>query len=181
MTVRVTKDLEGNRLVVERSYEASADLVWACWTRPEHLRRWWGPHGWLVDVFELDLRPGGSWRYRLRPEAEHGLGEEQWGQATYRVVDAPHRLEFDDAFTDPSGLPVEGSEMPTAVRMATSGGRTSVTITVTFTAAARLEQAEAIGMVEGFSDALERLAAEVTTTAEARPAGPGDETTTEKR
>ncbi|WP_308798948.1 SRPBCC family protein [Agromyces silvae] len=161
MTVSVTKDFAGNRLIVERSYLASADLVWACWTQAAHLRQWWGPHGWLVDIFELDLRPGGAWRYRLRPEAEHELADEQWGRAVYRVVEAPGRLEFDDGFADASGTVIEGSEMPTAVQIVRSGDHTSVTITVTFAAADHLERAEAIGMVEGFSDALERLGGEL--------------------
>ncbi|OJH38554.1 SRPBCC family protein [Cystobacter ferrugineus] len=150
-----------------RSYGATAERLWACWTQPAHLRRWWGPHGWLVDIFELDARPGGSWRYRLRPDGEHELDEEQWGRAVYRVVDEPRRLEFDDAFTDPAGVPIEGSEMPTAVRIVAMRDRTTVTITVAFAAAEQLEQAEALGMVEGFADALERLdtmlAAEVDT------------------
>lgn len=164
MTVRITKDFERKQLVVMRSYAASAELVWACWTQPDHLRHWWGPHGWLVDVFELDLRPGGLWRYRLRPAKEHNLDEEQWGRATYRVVDEPRRLVFDDAFVEPSGRPIEDGVLPTEVAIGAVGDRTSVTITVTFAAAAQLEQAEAIGMVEGFSDALERLGFVLTNT-----------------
>jgi uncharacterized protein YndB with AHSA1/START domain len=155
MTIQVTKDFENKRLIVERSYRASAAVVWACWTEARHLRRWWGPHGWLVDVFELDLRPGGLWRYRLRPEGEHELEDEQWG--LYRVVEEPRRLEFDDGFSDPAGALVAGSSMPTAVLIRTDDDRTNVSITVTFAGADELAQAEAIGMVEGFSDALNRL------------------------
>ncbi|GAA1752546.1 SRPBCC family protein [Agromyces humatus] len=154
----VTKDYEGRRLIVEREVAASADLVWACWTQAEHLRKWWGPNGWLVDIFELDVRPGGVWRYRLRPEAEHELDDEQWGRAVYRVVDAPHRLAFDDAFAEPSGAVIEGSEMPTTVLIGHAHGLTSVSITVAFSRAEQLDEAEAIGMVEGFTDTLERLA-----------------------
>ncbi|WP_136706154.1 SRPBCC domain-containing protein [Agromyces sp. H66] len=167
MTSRVTKDVEGRRLIVERDYGASADLVWRCWTEAAHLRRWWGPHGWFVDIFELDVRPGGLWRYRLRPDGEHELDDEHWGRAVYRVVDAPRRLEFDDAVADPSGVPVEGSEMPTTVEIGAEGGRTSVTIVVAFAAAEQLEAAEAIGMVEGFTDALERLEAALAEAADA--------------
>lgn len=157
MRSTVTKDYEGRRLIVERRYTASVDLVWACFTQARHLRKWWGPAGWLVDVFELDVRPGGVWRYRLRPEAEHELDEEQWGRAVYRVVEPPHRLEFDDAFADASGAVIEGTEMPTTVLIDRDAGTTSVSITVAFTGVEQLDEAEAMGMVEGFTDALERL------------------------
>lgn len=157
MSVQITKDFDNNRLIVERLYRASATVVWACWTEAGHLRHWWGPHGWLVDVFELDLRPGGLWRYRLRPDGQHDLEDEQWGRAVYRVVDEPRRLEFDDGFSDAAGNLIVGSSMPTAVRIDDQQGRTNVSITVEFTGSDELARAEAIGMVEGFSDALERL------------------------
>ncbi|GAA1805899.1 SRPBCC family protein [Agromyces neolithicus] len=154
----VTKDYERCRLIVEREFAAPADLVWACWTQADRLRMWWGPSGWLVDIFELDVRPGGVWRYRLRPEAEHELDDEQWGRAIYRVVDAPHRLEFVDSFADASGALIVGTEMPTTVLIDQSHGATSVSITVAFTGTEQLDEAEALGMVEGFTDAFERLA-----------------------
>lgn len=157
MTVQITKDFENNRLIVERSYEASAAVVWACWTEAGHLRRWWGPYGWLVDVFELDLRPGGLWRYRLRPEEEHELDDERWGRAVYQVVEESRRLEFDDGFCGPDGVLIAGSSMPTAVLIDPDKHSTSVTITVTFAGSEELAHAEAMGMVEGFSDALCRL------------------------
>jgi uncharacterized protein YndB with AHSA1/START domain len=153
----VTKDVAGRRLIIERRYAASADLVWACFTRPRLLREWWGPKGWQVDVFGLDLRPGGVWRYRLRPEGEHELRDEQWGRAVYRVVESPRRLEFDDALTDASGTAIEGAEMPTTVLIEPDAAVTTVSITVAFTDVEQLDRAEAMGMDEGFIDALERL------------------------
>lgn len=157
MTVQITKDFDHNRLIVERHYRASAAVLWACWTDASHLRHWWGPHGWLVDVFELDLRPGGLWRYRLRPDGEHELEDEQWGRAVYRIVDEPRRLEFDDGFSDAVGNLIPESSMPTSVRIETGDDQTRVSITVTFAGAVELAEAEAVGMIEGFSDALDRL------------------------
>lgn len=160
----VTRDRAGRRLIVERDVRGSATLVWACWTEPVRLRQWWGPHGWRTDVLELDLRVGGRWRYRLRPDAGHELADEHWGVATYETIDAPHLLRFIDGSSGPDGFLVEGSEMPTEVRI-TPGtplnpdimGRTAVTITVGFPTAEDLAKAEALGMVEGFADALDRL------------------------
>ena len=34
-------------------------MVWAAWTKPEHLREWFTPAPWTVVDCEIDLRPGG--------------------------------------------------------------------------------------------------------------------------
>lgn len=154
----VTRDREGRRLTVERDVRGSAPLVWACWTEAARLREWWGPHGWRTDVLELDLRAGGRWRYRLRPDRQHDLDEEHWGAATYEIVEPPNLLHFLDSSSGPDGAVTAGSEMPTNVRITPSSpGRTAVTITIGFRTVEDLEQAEALGMVEGFTDALDRL------------------------
>ena len=50
-------------IVIERVFDAPRELVWKAWTDPEHVAKWWGPHGMTTRVEELDLRPGGTWRY----------------------------------------------------------------------------------------------------------------------
>jgi len=60
MVLRLASDVE---VVVMRQFRAPAALVFEAWTRPEHLRRWFGRDGWELPVCEIDLRPGGAWRY----------------------------------------------------------------------------------------------------------------------
>jgi uncharacterized protein YndB with AHSA1/START domain len=65
--------------------------VWAALTDPEQLPQWWGSEdGYRTTAMEADVRPGGAWRSSGTmsdggPFAVNGI---------YRVVDAPHRLEF---------------------------------------------------------------------------------------
>ncbi len=54
---------EGGDLVFERTFDAPRDLVWKAFTDPEIVPRWWGPHGTTTTVAEMDVRPGGAWRY----------------------------------------------------------------------------------------------------------------------
>ncbi len=48
-----------------RLFDAPRELVFEAMTRPEHVRQWWGvisdKHS--VTVCEIDLRPGGAWRF----------------------------------------------------------------------------------------------------------------------
>ena len=48
-------------IVMSRSFAASREVVYACHTRAEHIRRWWG-RGNPLDV-EIDFTVGGKWRF----------------------------------------------------------------------------------------------------------------------
>ena len=54
---------EGGDLVFERTFDAPRELVWKAFTDPDLVPRWWGPHGTTTTVVEMDVRPGGKWRY----------------------------------------------------------------------------------------------------------------------
>jgi uncharacterized protein YndB with AHSA1/START domain len=52
-------------IILTRLFDAPRRLVFDAMTKPEHVRRWWGilddKHS--VPVCEIDLRPGGAWRF----------------------------------------------------------------------------------------------------------------------
>ena len=54
---------DGGDLVFERTFNATREQVWKAFMDPERLPRWWGPHGTTTTVAEMDVRPGGKWRY----------------------------------------------------------------------------------------------------------------------
>ncbi len=54
---------EGGDLVFERTFDATREQVWRAMTDPQIVPRWWGPHGTTTTVVEMDVRPGGAWRY----------------------------------------------------------------------------------------------------------------------
>ena len=56
-------DLANRTLELARTFDAPLELVWEAWTQPEHLARWWGPPGMVVEVAKHDFRVGGEWRY----------------------------------------------------------------------------------------------------------------------
>jgi uncharacterized protein YndB with AHSA1/START domain len=58
-------------LVLERIVDVPRELVWAAWTKPEHLKRWFTPAPWSTVDCEIDLRPGGIFRTVMRsPEGK---------------------------------------------------------------------------------------------------------------
>ncbi|OLE21532.1 MAG: hypothetical protein AUG44_27370 [Actinobacteria bacterium 13_1_20CM_3_71_11] len=54
---------EGAELLVERVFDAPRELVWTAMTEAEHIPQWWGPHGSSTTVAQMDVRPGGRWRF----------------------------------------------------------------------------------------------------------------------
>lgn len=55
---------------IERTYRASPAEVWEMWTTIDGIESWWGPHGFGVEVHELDVSPGGKMRYTMRALAD---------------------------------------------------------------------------------------------------------------
>jgi uncharacterized protein YndB with AHSA1/START domain len=49
-------------LVFERVVDIPKELVWAAWTTPEHVKKWFTPAPWKTVDCEIDLRPGGIFR-----------------------------------------------------------------------------------------------------------------------
>jgi uncharacterized protein YndB with AHSA1/START domain len=61
-------------LLLERVVDVPRDLVWAAWTMPEHLVRWFAPAPFTTTECDIDLRPGGIFRTVLRsPDGEEFL------------------------------------------------------------------------------------------------------------
>ncbi|HEX2517357.1 MAG TPA: SRPBCC domain-containing protein [Chloroflexota bacterium] len=157
--------MPGEELVITRVFDAPRELVFAAWTDPRHVAQWWGPQGWTTPVCEIDLRPGGVWRYGMR-SAE---GQESWSEAVYREIDPPQRLVYADTFTDAQGRPLEGMpRMLVTVTFEALGGpqghgapqgRTRLTIRTRPATPAELRALLDMGIVQGLNEALDRLAA----------------------
>ncbi len=81
-------------ILITRAFEAPRTLVWDALTTPRHLLRWWGPDFCPLVACELDLRPGGTWRYVARDVQ----GTELAWHGTYREVVHPERIVSTEVF-----------------------------------------------------------------------------------
>jgi uncharacterized protein YndB with AHSA1/START domain len=99
----VTNDItmyeDERELVISRTFDAPRELVFKMFTEPEHLKNWWGPKGFTMNVAKLELRPGGVFLYSQQsPE-----GQEMWGKFVYREIAEPEKLVFTNSFSDEEG------------------------------------------------------------------------------
>jgi uncharacterized protein YndB with AHSA1/START domain len=91
---------------VVRSFNAPRQLVWDAHTKPELIKRWMlGPSGWTMPVCEMDVRPGGKYKWRWKSEAN---GREFGFFGTFSTVEAPSKLVHDEYY-DPGDV---GGAMP---------------------------------------------------------------------
>ena len=116
-------------LVITRTFDAPRSLVWAVFTDPKHLPNWQtGPEGFTMPVCEIDLRPGGRWRYVWR----NAHGREFGATGTYREVDPPRRIVH---VTNHNG-----EEQTNTTTFAEENGRTTVTVSMLFASKASRDQ-----------------------------------------
>jgi len=102
LTVALPSDTE---IVMTRSFDAPRRLVFDAWTKPEHIRRWFGPRGWTVPECEIDLRAGGRYRFVLgAPD-----GKQLCLSGVYCEVDAPEFLVNTEVFDLWPGIECVGS------------------------------------------------------------------------
>jgi uncharacterized protein YndB with AHSA1/START domain len=122
------------RIVLTRTFAAPRALVWAAWTRPEMLMRWWGPEGFTAPVCKVDLRVGGTYLFCMRSPD----GRDTWSTGVYREIAEPERLVCTDAFADEKGNVVPAShygmegdwpaELLFTVTLREQEGRTTLTL-----------------------------------------------------
>ena len=143
---------EGGDLVFERIFDAPRELVWAAFTDPELVPRWWGPHGTTTTVAEMDVRPGGRWRYISRAAGRDDVTF--YGE--YLEIDPPERFRWTFMF-DVEGVGLQGG--PETHTFEDVDGRTRVTSVGHMGSAEVIEGALATGMVAGAIETWDRLEA----------------------
>ncbi|WP_100525087.1 SRPBCC family protein [Mycobacteroides abscessus] len=85
-------------ILITRSFDAPAALIFRALTEPELVTRWWGFEDAQREVCEIDLRVGGTWRYVVRQPCESEPDREVAFHGEYRELDPPHRLVSTEVF-----------------------------------------------------------------------------------
>ena len=139
-------------LYFERTFDAPREQVWKAFTDPDLVPRWWGQHGTTTTVVEMDVRPGGGWRYiSSAPDRDDVTF---YGE--YLEIDPPKGYKWTFMFDVEGVGPMGGPETFTLEEI---DGRTKVTSIGHMGSADVLEGALATGMVGGAIETWDRLEA----------------------
>jgi uncharacterized protein YndB with AHSA1/START domain len=125
-------------VVIERTLDAPADLIWQMWTEPEHFKAWYGPDGATIVVARMDVRVGGTRLVSMEMQTPNGTMR-MWFTGEYREVVENKRLVYTESMSDESGNVLSPTDMgmpeghPTTteiiVELERVGGRTKMVMT----------------------------------------------------
>ena len=136
--------ISGDReLTIERVFDAPRDLVFAAWTKAEHLSRWFCPNNFRISSCQVDFRVGGKYRLCMS-----GFGRDHWVHGEYREIVALERIVFAGT------LEHDGNEVVTTVTFTDLGGKTRLTVHQTYS----IETESTRGARQGWTETLEHLA-----------------------
>jgi uncharacterized protein YndB with AHSA1/START domain len=132
-----------------RLFDAPRRLVFEAMSKPEHVRRWWGcltdEHS--VTVCEIDLRPGGAWRFVGRgPKGEYAF------YGVYREVHAPERVVFTEIYE-----PFPDAESVVTSVLTEENGKTRLTVTAQYPSLEVRDMVIGTGMAKGAAISYDRL------------------------
>ncbi|MES2046474.1 MAG: SRPBCC domain-containing protein [Pseudomonadota bacterium] len=134
-------DRANHALRFVRSFSAPRAMVFEAWTTPEQLACWWDAGGERLSVCEMDLRPGGAFRF-VSPSHAH-----MPFTGTYRNITPPERLEF------------EAMDAIGRVLLDEVEGGTRMTVEIVCTSAEHLEHYIKLGVANGTSQTCDNLVA----------------------
>jgi len=147
----------GDREIVgTHIFDAPRDVVWKMWTDRYHVAQWWGPKGFRTTIHQMDVRPGGEWRFIM-----HGPdGRDYHNRIIFREVKKPELLVYEHS-PDKDSEPVR---FVTTVTLTEEGEGTRVRVHMLFpTAAERNHNVKTYGAVEGLRQHFGRLAEHIET------------------
>jgi uncharacterized protein YndB with AHSA1/START domain len=107
-------------IVISRVFDAPRELVFKAWTDSQHIAQWWGPNGFTTTLHEMDVRPGGVWRFVM-----HGPdGVDYDNKIVFHEILEPERLTFNHS----SGEEGDAGFEATVTFAEEGGGKTRLTI-----------------------------------------------------
>jgi uncharacterized protein YndB with AHSA1/START domain len=141
---------------VSRAFNAPARLVWRAYTEPELMQRWMlGPPGWTMPVCEMDVRPGGKFRWRWKSIES---GDEFGFYGEFREIEPYKRIVHTEHY-DPGGVGGDmgaGGCLITVTFEETDGATTMIT-SMTFNSKEERDAALSTGMTDGMEMSYQQL------------------------
>jgi uncharacterized protein YndB with AHSA1/START domain len=146
---KTTTDRRSDReVVVTRSFDGPARLVFDAWTKPELLMQWWAPKSFGITFLscEADVRPGGTYRFVFgHPESDQPMAF----VGRYLEVDPPRRLVWTNEESEDGSV--------TTVTFEEKDGKTQLVLHDLYPSKAALDEALASGGIGAFPEQFDAL------------------------
>lgn len=146
----VSNETANRELSITRLLNAPQELVWEVWTKPEHIANWWGPVGFTTTTHEMNVKPGGVWRFMM-----HGPdGRDYPNKIVFIEVVRPERLVYNHTGEDET----EDVRFHVTVNFERQGNKTKLTMRSLFESKEELIRVmKEYGAEEGMKQTVDRL------------------------
>ena len=140
-TTNLEIDRAAHTIRLKRVFEAERIEIFKAWTKPEQVTRWWDAAGEPLTICEIDLRPGGAFKFVAKGHADMPFA------GVYREIASPDRLVF------------EAMGATGRVVLRDVAGATHMMLEIECASAEHLEQYIKMGVDVGTSQTLDNLVA----------------------
>ncbi len=156
-TATSTATSTDREIILSRTFDAPRALVFEMYTTPKHLEKWWGPNGFTITIDEMNVKPGGIWKFMM-----HAPDGKNWPNLIeYVEVVQPERLVFHHGSFD------QPKQFYVTVTFDDENGKTKVTQKMVFPTAEACNAVKSFGAIELGKQGHEKLARYLTTLSEA--------------
>ena len=94
-------------VVIERVYNAPVDKVWKYWTKPDMVKKWWGPEGFTAPSIKINLRVGGKYVFAMHGPKDSEWDKDIYSAGVYKEIVPNKKLKVTDYFSDENGNQLE--------------------------------------------------------------------------
>lgn len=144
-------------VVISRVIDAPRSVVYAAWTDPHQIVEWFGPNGMTIESREIDLQPGGIWRFDMVAAD----GTRYTNRMVFIAMEAPVFIEVEHG-SDEDYDPAKFRMLVTFDEQ--SDGKTVLTLRQMHPSKERREWVIGFGAVEYGGQTLDKLARHVAKT-----------------
>jgi uncharacterized protein YndB with AHSA1/START domain len=141
-------------IVLGRVIDAPRSVVYAAWTDPDQIQQWFRPEGMVIETKEIDLNPGGVWRFDMAAPD----GTRYTNRMVFLRMEAPARIEVEHG-SDQENDPGRFRMLVTFDEQ--SDGKTVLTLRQMHPSKEQRETGIGFGAVEYGGQTLEKLALHV--------------------
>lgn len=140
---------EERSTIIIREIAAPPHLVFEAHSKPEYVKRWFGPVEWPLTKCEMDFREGGEFHFQMTGPG--GVQGEPFG-GTYLEIVPNHRIVMDNGF-ETEGAP----RMTMTTTLVAKGEGTLLTLRTVFESKAMHDEYLGMGFAEGTNSGLDQL------------------------
>jgi uncharacterized protein YndB with AHSA1/START domain len=142
-------------VIATRILKAPRELVFEVWTNPNHVVHWFGPKGCTNTIHEMNVKPGGVWRFIM-----HGPdGTDYPNKIVFKEVVKPSLLTFDHGW-DVEDIKSDPRTFEVTINFIAKGKTTEIIMKMVFKSKeVKDEVVEKYGAIEGNKQMMDKLEA----------------------